>query len=218
MPSPSIWPVPYLIDPTHLAFDELLSFCVSILVAVMINAEGQAYMATFLGDFRPGAKDRLHFNVFLHLDILGTISFFVGGFGWPRRVDIDSSKFKYPRLCTGISRFAGAIANLLMSSIAASIAMVIKLFLDLDSPVFMMLISVNITTAIYNLLPLPPLAAGSLVQVLLRQRFTKLAWYFGQAGPFLILALALGERLTHKAFFSSYLNPLVVAVFNFLTR
>lgn len=218
MPAGSIWPVPYFLDPTHLAFDELVSFCVSILVAVMINAEGQAYLATFLGDYRPGAKDRLHFNVFLHLDILGTICYFVGGFGWPRKIEIDSSKFKYPRLFTGISRFSGALANLLMSSIAASIAMLIKLFLDLDSPVFMMLIGVNITTAIYNLLPIPPLAAGTLVQILLPQRFARMARYFGQAGPFLILALALGERLTHKAFFSSFLNPLVLAVFNFLTR
>lgn len=215
MPSPNTLPVPYLIDPAHLAFDDLATFCVSILVAVMINAEGQAYMATFLGDYRPGAKDRLHFNVFLHLDILGTISFFVGGFGWARKMDIDPGKFRYPRLCTVISRFGGAIANLLMSSIVASIATLIKIF-DIDPRVFMMLASVNITTAIYNFIPLPPLAAGSIIYVLVPKDFEKIRKLFLITGPFIIIALFLIERITHKGIISPYLNPLVVAIFNFL--
>ena len=66
-------------------------FCVSALLAMMLNAEAQAFAATFLGDSRFGAKDRFDFNAFMHLNVLGTICYLVGGFGWPRTMDIDRS-------------------------------------------------------------------------------------------------------------------------------
>ena len=87
----------------------------------MVNAEAQAFASTFLGDSRIGAKDRFNFNVFLHLDILGSICYLVGGFGWPRQLDIDRSKFEHPRLYTVITRSSGPLANLLLAGIAGSL-------------------------------------------------------------------------------------------------
>jgi hypothetical protein len=69
------WAVPYIIDFSNLAIDAVVAFIVSALLAVMISAEAQAFMAAFLGDSRVGAKDRFHFNAFLHLDILGGICY-----------------------------------------------------------------------------------------------------------------------------------------------
>ncbi len=217
MSSPPPVPVPYLIDPAHLAFDDLVTFCVSILVAVLINAEGQAHVATFLGDFRPGAKDRLHFNAFLHLDILGTLCFLVDGFGWARKMEVDPSKFRHPRPYLVVTRFFGPIANLLMAAIVSSIVVLLKIF-DLDPRVFNMLIGVNVTMAVYNLIPLPPLAAGALVRVLIPAGWARLDWWFSKAGPFLVLALALLERLSPHPFLSPHLNPLVVAIYKFIAE
>ena len=81
---------------------------------------------TFLGDSRVGAKDRFHFNAFLHLGILGTICYLVGGFGWPRTLDIDRSKLAHPRLYTVIIRVAGPLANLLLAGIAGSIVTIMN--------------------------------------------------------------------------------------------
>ena len=98
-----------------------MTFCVSVLLATMINAEAQAFAATFLGDARIGARDRFNFNVFLHLGMLGTICYLVGGFGWPRKLDVDPSKFKHPRAYLVITRAVGPMANLLLASIAGSL-------------------------------------------------------------------------------------------------
>src|SRR4030042_3126137 len=98
------WPVPFIIAPQNLAVDAVASFGVSVLLAVMINAEAQAFVATFLGDARQDPKDRFHFNAFLHLDILGTICYLVGGFGWPRTMTLNAGKFKHPRLYTVLTR------------------------------------------------------------------------------------------------------------------
>lgn len=212
---PSNWPVPFLIDPQHLAMDALVSFCVSVLLAVTINAEAQAFAATFLGDSRTGESRRFSFNCVLHLSLLGTICYLVAGFGWPRTVEVDPGKFKHPRAYLVITRLAGPVANLLLAGIVGSIVMIMKT-MSYDAHVFLMVVGVNVTTAIYNLIPLPPMAAGVLVQELIPESYATAKKIFWQAGPFLILALALLERLRPGEIISPYLKPLVTGVFNYI--
>jgi Zn-dependent protease len=216
MPVDPAWPLPFILDPRHLAVDAVVSFCVSVLLAVMINAEAQAFAATFLGDARKDSKDRFHFNAFLHLDILGTICYFVGGFGWPRTMSMDLSKSKFPRLYTVIARCAGPAANLFLASIGGSMVLFMKI-LSYDPRVFLMVIGVNITTAVYSLIPLPPLAAGSLVYELLPESQAGFKSLFLQAGPFVIIALALLGRLKDQGLFSPYLDPVIRTIFHYLS-
>ncbi len=209
------WPVPFILDPRNLAIDSAVTFVVSALLALMINAEAQAFASTFMGDYRTGAKDRFHFNAFLHVDILGAICYLVGGFGWPRTMDIDRSKFSRPRLYTMITRLAGPMANLLLALIGSSIVTLAKA-IGSDPRVFLMLIGVNITTAIYGLLPLPPMAMGAVVSELIPSGAVRAKSVFLQAGPFLILALVLWERFTHQGIISPYFDPLIKTVYAFI--
>ena len=208
------WPVPFLIGPDNLAIDAVASFIVSVLLACLVNAEAQAFAGTFLGDSRIGAKDRFNFNVFLHLGILGSICYLVGGFGWPRLMDLDRRKFKHPRLDMVIARCAGPLANLFLAGIAASLVTVMKSF-EWDPRVFLMVIGVNVTTALYNLVPIPPLALGTLVCEVLPQDGGRAKALLAQIGPYLILALVLLERLTHHGIISPYIDPLIKTVFAF---
>jgi len=172
-------------------------------------------MANFLGDNRPGAKDRFHFNAILHLSFLGTICYLVGGFGWSRGVEIDPSKFEHPRAYTVITRLAGPVANLILAGIAGSLVSFVKI-LEYDPRGMLMVIGVNVATAVYNLILLPPLAGGVLVAVLLPPGLAKAKWLFEQAGPYLIVAIILLERIRGELPFRGYLDPVVVAVFNFI--
>ncbi len=215
MPLDTAWPVPFFLDPQNLAMDAVVSFCVSVLLAVMINAEAQAFVSSFLGDHRVNAKDRFHFNAFLHLDILGSICYLVGGFGWPRTMQIDASKFARPRLDMIISRLAGPVANLLLAGIGGSLVTFMKI-LSWDPRVFLMVIGVNITTAIYNLIPLPPLAMGCLLAECIPPDQVRTRSLFLQAGPFLIVALVLLERLTHQGIISPYFDPMIKTVFTYI--
>ena len=213
--SPSNWPVPFIIDPHHLAVDAVVSFAVSVLLTITINAEAQAFMATFLGDARSGDSKRFNFNCLMHLSLLGTICYLVAGFGWPRAVDIDPGKFKHPRTYTVLTRLIGPLANLLLAGIVGSIVMIMQA-VSFDARVFLMVIGVNVTTAIYNLIILPPLAAGILVSELLPPGFATLKHRFLQVGPFLILALAFLERLSPQGIVGPYLNPIIMSVFNYI--
>jgi Zn-dependent protease len=208
MTSGSFGAVPFIPDFSNLAIDSFVAFVVSALLAIMINAEAQAFMAAALGDSRPDAKDRFHFNAFLHLDILGGICYLVAGFGWPKRIDIDPGKFKHPRLGTVLVRLAGPLANILLANIAASLVFAVK-FVNIDPVIFMMVLGVNITTAIYNLIPLPPLAAYSLISIWIPPESRGLRRILRLGGPFLIVAIFLFERVTGVGIISPYLNPLV---------
>jgi Zn-dependent protease len=214
MPGSKPFAIPFMIAPGNLAVDDVVIFVVVMLTAVLINAEAQAFAATLLGDARAGAKDRFHFNVFLHLDILGTLCFLAGGFGWPRTVKVDAAKLRRPWYII-LVRFAGPVGNVLLANIAASIVwMAAKV--SWDARVFAMLAAVNVTVAVYNLLPIPPLAGGSIWEVLIppdRERFRQI---WRQAGPFLVLALVLVERLTGHEIISGYLNPLARGLFTFI--
>jgi Zn-dependent protease len=211
----SSWPVPFFLDPSNFSIDALVTFCVSVLVTITLNAEAQAFVSNLLGDRRTGARDRLHFNAFLHLDILGSICYLVGGFGWPRNFDIDRSKFEYPRLYMVLSRAAGPVANLLMASIVGSIAMLINIF-EYNPRVFLMVIGVNITTAIFNLIPIPPMAMGYLVLELIPQLDERFRTVALQIGPFVVLALAFLERVSHHTIFSPYFDPIIRVIYGYI--
>ncbi len=211
MPQIKQWPIPFILDPYHLTIDATVAFIVSALLAIMINAEGQAWVSAMLGDVRRDAKDRLHFNAFLHLDITGSICYLVAGFGWPKYLDIDQSKFKYPKLFLFLSRLAGPIANLMMASVAATLVSVIR-FLDMMPLVFLMVVGVNVTTAVYSLIPIPPLAASTLITMWIPEESQGLRKVLNLAGPFLLVAIFLAERITGEGIISPYLNPIVLRV------
>ncbi len=212
MLTPDSWPIPYYLDPRTLAVDAVVAFCLGILFAVLVNREAQAIVAALLGDRRPEAKDRLHFISFLHLDPLGTLCFFVGGFGWARPLDVDASRFRRPVLDTLFTRLAGPVANLLLANIAASIVSLFQWF-GASPRVFEMVLGVNITMAVYNLLPLPPLAMGAALTLAVPRQA---AWLVERAGPFALLGLALLDRLSPSGLISPYLNPLVWRVCRYI--
>jgi Zn-dependent protease len=214
--TPSAWPVPFVINPQHLSVDAIVTFCVSVLLAVMINNEAQAFVSSSLGDTRVDAKDRFNFNAFLHLSILGTLCYLVAGFGWPRVLDIDRSKFKHPRLYMALSRLAGPLANLFLAGIGGSFVFFMN-FMDWNPRVFLMVIGVNITTAVFNLIPIPPLALGSVISELFPTDADRTKALLLQIGPFIILALAFLDRLTHQGVLTPYFDPWIKTVYAYIT-
>ena len=107
--------------------------------------------ATFLGDTRVGAKDRFHFNAFLHMDILGSICYLVGGFGWPRTMD-DRSQQIYPSASLYDAHPVGRAPWPTCSwPVSPAVVATLMKTIEWNPRVFLMVIGVNITTAIYNL-------------------------------------------------------------------
>lgn len=205
----------YPLTFSNLTMDEWIGFCLGLMFAVVVNAEAQAFVSTALGDVREGAKDRLHFNPVFHLSVTGTLAFFVAGFGWPRMFDIDSSKFKRPKLYTLISRFAGPAANLLFASILSSISILTDQILSVDPKLFDMVLHVNLAVGIFHLLPVPPLAGSSIIWVFIPERLKSLKWKVWKVSPFFLFALLVGARLIHTGIIQGIYDLSVNPLFRF---
>jgi Zn-dependent protease len=208
--------IPYVPDWHNLQLDSTIGFVLGVLFAGLFNAEGQAFTSTILGDQRVGATDRFHFNAFLHLDILGTLAFLLGGFGWPRKIEIDATKFEHPALYTIITRLSGPAANILFAGIIASMIQLVMTLMGLSPGILWGVIAVNVTVAVYNLIPIPPLALGTIWVELMPESQANLKKWLTLAGPWIIVAVLVYDRIFQVGVFSRYLNPLVVAVYNFI--
>lgn len=207
--------LPYLLNYSQPVVEEIIIYCVAFLTAIIVSAEGQGLVATFLGDTKEGGnKDRLHFNVFMHLSLWGTINFFTAGFGWTKQVRINSANFKSrPFLKLMASRMAGPISNLLMANIAASLSWVLVKW-GFDDQVFSSIVVVNVTMAFYNLIPVPPLP-GSVFLSLFSGRASiqeKQLKVINITGAVVIVATFLIFRLAGFEGGANFFNPIVSAV------
>lgn len=206
--------LPYLLNYSQPVVEDIVIYCVAFLTAIIVSAEGQGFVATLLGDSEQGAKDRLHFNVFMHLSIWGTINFFVAGFGWAKKIQINPKNFKKnEKLYHVISRLAGPLSNLLMANIAASISWILGRW-GFDDQVFSAIVLVNITMALYNMIPLPPLPGFVFCSVLLGDNETarKVKKILNTVCPIVIVLTFLTIRLTGYQGVADLFNPIVSAV------
>jgi Zn-dependent protease len=209
--------MPYQVDLSNFVFDSFLAFCLGILFAVTVNAEAQAFMAQLLGDARREDNLPFHFNPLRHLDVLGTIAFFISGFGWPRSIDVDWGRFKRPRLYKVIVKFTGPVANFLLASIISSVSLIIEQF-AIDPQMLEIVLGVNLVVAVSNLIPIPPLAGGSIAAILIPERHGNLRKAFWRFSPYLLVVLLAADRLSHSDVINRVCMSLFEPVFNFLTK
>jgi hypothetical protein len=186
--------------------EEILYYCVAILVIVTF---GSGFTRFFAFSFaQPRRDEGLDFNPITNLDIVGTIVFFLGGFGWGKQVDDQKIKFKKQKLGWCIISLIAPFANL---SIAMSAAY-IKYFLWTDR-VIDVILNLSVAATAYHVLPIPPLAGSRLIYLVVPE---ERAWrLFSRFGPFLILGLVLVDRFSGTPFLREIISPVVDGIGRF---
>lgn len=178
----------------------------SFLVAIILHECGHALVASWLGDPTPRREGRLSFNLFAHLDPVGTLLAVIlaflpigagpVGLGWGKPVKSDPWKLRGgPNAGTLFVALGGIVTSLVVGLI---FAIVLRFVVPLMPPdaiairlpqLITVFASVNISLAIFNIIPLYPLDGYQILYTLLPSRqavqFARSAPY----GPFIILAL-----------------------------
>lgn len=159
-----------------------------ILISLSLHEAAHGYVAYKLGDPTARNLGRLTLNPLKHLDPVGFICMLLAGFGWANPVPINTRNFKKPRRDMALSAAAGPVSNLLLATIFCALLKVYTLILPhvsvssefsvnvlYFSYVFLYYgISMNLTLAVFNLLPVPPLDGSRLLYVFLPPKY-----YFG---------------------------------------
>ncbi|HLP25437.1 MAG TPA: site-2 protease family protein, partial [Acidobacteriota bacterium] len=175
-----------------------LLFYIFLVCSLCIHEWAHAFVADKLGDDTPRALGRVTLNPLPHMDLFGTVIFplvcifaFPGGFlfGWGKPVLVNPANFKRPRRDDVLVTLAGPMSNLALALLAAVLGGLLYRTEPRTTEIFMLVIVLNVTLAVFNLLPLPPLDGGQVLRHAVRMRdetyLTLSRW------SFLVLLLAL---------------------------
>lgn len=195
---------------TRFTAEEILYYCVSILVIVTFGAGFTRFFAHSFAHPPPEDEVGFDFNPPAVLDIVGTIVFFLAGFGWGKQVDDQKIRFKKQKLGWLIISLIAPFASLVVALTAAYI----KYFLWTDR-VIEVLLSLSVTATAYHIMPIPPMAASRLIYLAIPRSHEVIWRIFFKAGPFIILAMVLFDRFSGIPFLRQTLAPVVDAVARF---
>lgn len=143
----------------------LIARVIVLMTAIPIHEYAHAWAAEKMGDSTARYYRRLSLNPFDHIDPIGALMLLVLGFGFARPVPINSMNFKNRTAGTVVSSLAGPASNLVMAFLCMVLAKLLRLgfyatgftFLVGIFQVIMFMVRINLSLAVFNLLPLPPL-------------------------------------------------------------
>ena len=161
----------------------------SLLIAITVHEFAHAVMAYIFGDDTAKIDGRISLNPFKHLDIVGVLCLIIFRFGWARAVPIDTYKFKNYNIGLFFVSIAGIVMNLLMAFIAVQI---IKFFPQIFvnfSEFFQYFISINISLALFNLIPIPPLDGSNILLSFFPKEVQYHTYNFRKYGIFILFLL-----------------------------
>jgi len=181
----------------------------SIILASSIHEFAHAYAAYKLGDPTPKMMDRLTINPLKHIDPVGALSMILFRFGWSKPVPINEGYFKRPVLGTAVTAFAGPFSNFLMAGICALINKIPSLPLFIQIFIYVFAI-VNLSLAIFNLIPIPPLDGHKVVRAILPKRL-RVYWEGLEKYSWILIILILFP-------FSGVVSQYIVNTLNFFLQ
>lgn len=192
-----------------------LVWAFGLILAISIHEYAHAVAADRLGDPTPRSQGRLTLDPRSHLDPLGTLALLFLGFGWGRPVMFDPYNLRNPRRDSALIALAGPVSNILLAIVLAILIRLIpdSFFLISILPI---LIVMNISLAIFNLVPVFPLDGekilGGILPSELYQEYVQIMRQYGT----IILILMLLPIAAGASPISALISPVITFVTSLL--
>jgi Zn-dependent protease len=204
-------------------------FAVPAVFAITVHEVAHGWVARRIGDRTAELLGRLTLNPAKHIDPIGTVAvpivllmLHAPLIGWAKPVPVAYRSFKHPRRDMAIVAAAGPLVNLLMAVVWIFIArgalelgasrggLILPLIYDMG----LAGLYVNVTLGAFNLLPIPPLDGGRVLNGFLPPRISD---KFERLEPigYLILLLLL---FVWRDGFAIVLGPIVNNLLALLTK
>ena len=157
-----------------------LSRAIVLFTAMPVHECAHGFVADRLGDDTPRSQGRLSLNPFRHLDLFGSLLLIFAGFGWAKPVQVDPRNFRKPKRDMALPSLAGPLSNVLF---ALGLMVGFKRlygyapalrhydFVGTLLDIVGMMISINMSLAVFNLLPIPPLDGSKIYTAVLPDKY-----------------------------------------------
>ena len=174
---------------------------VVIFLTLPVHEYAHAFVANRLGDPTARHQGRLSINPMVHVDYIGALMILFFGFGWAKAVPVNMRNFRNPKRDMAITAAAGPVSNLIMAFFALIFYHLFDLLrlqttasgtmvaLGWVCGFFGFVASINISLAVFNLLPLPPLDGSRILGLVLPNRIYYTIMQYERYIFFLVLAL-----------------------------
>ena len=191
-------------------------FCV-----LPIHEFAHAYVANKLGDDTARLSGRMTTNPLAHIDPIGALMIILVGFGYAKPVPVNIRRFKNRKLYMALTAFAGPLSNLLMAFVFTFAAVAVNNFADFTEfgLVYYLIVflftaaDINISLAVFNLLPIPPLDGSRLLNVFLPNKYYYKIMQYERYIVYGVLALVFLGVLDGPIYFlTSILSNLILTI------
>lgn len=184
---------------------------VVLLLAISAHEAAHAWMSYKFGDDTARLLGRITLNPVAHTDPIGTLLIPIVGFivtasggipfliGWGKPTPVNPLRWRNKDLANVMVSIAGILANLLIATIAFIIfklllrtslgAIVPESFMEPVGLLFRNLLLLNVSLAVFNLLPFPPLDGSKVLETFLPESMQPILATLEQYGYLILLLL-----------------------------
>ncbi len=186
-----------------------------LIMSVVIHEVSHGFAALALGDSTAKYEGRLTLNPLKHLDFVGSflvplIGYTTGGFiiGWAKPVPFNPYNLRNQKWGEAIVAAAGPLSNLVLALTFGLTMRILPDYFAVSQSFFNMagfVVLINITLAIFNLIPIPPLDGSKIFFAFLPYKWQALREFFERYGLVFVFILVF--------FFWRFISPIMEFVF-----
>ena len=215
---------------------QLIIYMVVLLLAISAHEAAHAWMSYKFGDDTARLLGRVTLNPVAHTDPIGTLLIpivmfifgHIGGplgsiplIGWGKPTPVNPLRWRNKDLANVMVSIAGILANIIIATIAF---VILKILLktgtlyqipeSLQEPIGLFLsylLIMNVSLAVFNLLPFPPLDGSKVLDTFLPASMRPLMEFLERYGFYILIFLI------YVGFFNAIITP-VFSVIDYLLR
>lgn len=205
---------------------QLVIYMVVLLLAISAHEAAHAWMSSKFGDDTARLLGRVTLNPVAHTDPIGTLLIPIAGFifgamgggrfpliGWGKPTPVNPLRWRNKDLANVMVSIAGILANLLIALIAFIVfkfllmsGWILAMSDSTQEPVILFLdnlLIMNISLAVFNLLPFPPLDGSKVLETFLPASMQPALDFLEQYGYWLLILLI------YMGVFTAIIRPII---------